>query len=108
MPRVAKTSPDHTGISRAVLMALQDGKKNSKQILSSLRPRRETVHQGTIWTILSRARMNGLVSREKIGRAFFYSLTGGGKRRVEWILSMKKEEKKEVRRIAANPKEKEE
>ena len=105
MPQTPKTSPKHTGISRSVLLALQGGKKNSKQILSSLGPRRETVHQGTVWTILSRARMNGLVSREKVGRAFFYSLTGGGERRVEWILSQKQ---KQVRRVAANPKEKEE
>ena len=90
-----------TGISRAVLMALQDGQKSSAEILNLIGPHAETVHQGTIWTILSRARLNGLVARERIGRSYFYRLTDGGQRRTAWILQQASKGK---RLAVANPK----
>jgi predicted transcriptional regulator len=93
-----------TGISRSVLLALQDGPLPVVQILDALGPRGEGVHEGTVWTILARARQNGLVTRKKDGRTYFYSLTDGGVRRVEWLLK----KKTKVMKVAANPKEKDE
>jgi DNA-binding transcriptional regulator PaaX len=73
---------------------------SATQILKNLGPHSEGTHEGTIWTILCRARHNGLVSRKKAGRSFFYELTDGGNRRVKWILG----KKVKVMKIAANPK----
>lgn len=69
------------------------------QILKELGPRSEGTHEGTVWTILARARQNGLVSRDKKGRTYFYALTDGGIRRTKWILK----KKAKALKIAANP-----
>jgi len=90
-----------TGISRSVLLILKAGAMSVSQVLGELGPRSSGTHEGTVWTILARARQNGLVSREKRGRTYFYSLTDGGIRRVEWI----QKKKAKVLKIAANPKE---
>lgn len=60
------------------------------QILNAIGPRSKGVHDGTVWTILARARHHGLVCRELAGRTYFYELTAGGLRRVAWILGQKK------------------
>lgn len=77
-----------TGISRSILVQLEGGPLSIYEIMSKLGPRREGVTHSTIWITLDRARLNGLIRREKRegrGRTYFYSLTDGGQRRVAWI-----------------------
>lgn len=101
-----------TGLSRSVLLALEEGQGTIDEILSRLGPHSETVNHGTIWTILERARGNGLVTcgvKADQKRPYRYSLTDGGVRRVAWIKSKFKRKLKPVElRIAANPVEEEE
>jgi len=88
MARVRKSKSSYrklTGLSRGVLLTLKKGPLSVAGVLEAMGPRSESVHEGTIWTILSRARQNGLVRRELAGRTYLYELTAGGDRRVRWI-----------------------
>ena len=98
----AKANPGQvkTGLSRAVILSLSEGPGWIDEILERLGPRSGGVSAGTIWTILDRARNNGLVRREKRGRIFFYELTDGGYRRVAWIKGAKAARRP---RAVANP-----
>lgn len=101
-----------TGLSRSVLLALESSPASIDGILERLGPHSETVNHGTIWTILERARGNGLVSRAPISerkRPHIYTLTDGGLRRIAWIKSKFKRKLKPAElKIAANPIEEEE
>ncbi len=82
----SRKTPGSTGISRRVLLALdQQGGVSTADLLEFLRSSSSAVTVGNIWTILDRARHNGLVSRIRKGRTYLYSLTGGGERRTKWI-----------------------
>jgi DNA-binding PadR family transcriptional regulator len=87
----AKPGRIKTGLSRAVLLSLSEAKEplSIYEILERLNPRSNSVTHGTIWTTLDRARNAGLIRRELRGRTYYYSLTAGGKRRVDWIKGLK-------------------
>lgn len=75
-----------TGISRRVLLALNERDPLTVSEIFQL-VTAPGVTEGTVWTILSRARGNGLVRREKAADGLWrYALTGGGRRRVVWII----------------------
>lgn len=98
----AKANPGQvkTGLCRSVILSLSEESGSIDEILERLGPRSDGVSTGTIWTILDRARHNGLVRREKEGRTFFYELTDGGRRRVDWIKGAKAARRP---RAVANP-----
>lgn len=100
-----------TGLSRSVLLALEQGEATIDEILERLGPHNETINNGTIWTIIERARLNGLVTcgvKAEQKRPYKYSLTDGGLRRVAWIKSKFKRKLKPAElRVAANPVEEE-
>lgn len=101
-----------TGLSRSVLLALADGEATVNEVLARLGPHTDTVNNGTVWTILERARLNGLVTcgvKSEQKRPYKYWLTEGGLRRVVWIKSQFKRKLKPAElRVVANPTEKEE
>ena len=100
-----------TGLSRSVLLALEQGEATIDEILERLGPHNETINNGTIWTIVERARMNGLVTcgvKAEQKRPYRYSLTDGGVRRIEWIKGRFKRKAKPDLRAVANPKVEEE
>ena len=95
-----------TGISRSVLLALEGGDATVDEILERLGPHRDTVNNGTVWTILERARQNGLVScgtKSEQKRPYRYALTDGGLRRVKWIKGALKRKDLPELRVVANP-----
>lgn len=101
-----------TGLSRSVLLQLESGPATIAQILETLGPRSEGVNRGTIYTILSRAALNGLVSCNKTDveakKPYLFELTEGGRRRVKWIHGKVKKKTRPASRVAANPVEEEE
>lgn len=105
----ARSRPGHvrTGLSRSVLLALGDGPATVDEILGRLGPHTDTVNNGTVWTIVERARLLGLVTcgvKSEQKPPYRYSLTEGGERRVAWIKSkFNRKLKPADLRIAANP-----
>lgn len=100
-----------TGLSRSVLLSLEDGEATVDQIVERIVPRSEGVNNGTVWTILERARENGLVTcgiKAEQKRPYRYALTEGGLRRVAWIKGKLKMKLKPAVRAVANPVEVEE
>lgn len=101
-----------TGLSRSVLLALEEGEATVDEILERLGSHTDTVNNGTVWTIVERARLHGLVTcgvKAEQKRPYHYSLTDGGLRRVAWIKSkFKRKLKPADLRVVANPTEKEE
>lgn len=96
-----------TGLSRSVLLALEEGEATVDEILERLGPHSDTVNNGTVWTILERARLNGLVTcgvKAEQKRPYRYSLTDGGVRRIVWIKGKFKRKSKPELRAVANPK----
>jgi DNA-binding PadR family transcriptional regulator len=99
-------------------LALEGGEATINELLERIGPHNGTVNHGTIWTVLERARENGLVSysstdetgKRPRGRpSFWYGLTDGGRRRVKWIKgALKRKEKPELRAVANPGKDEEE
>lgn len=86
----ARSNPGRvrTGISRSVLLSLEEGPASIALVLDRLGDRSRGVTHGTIWTTLERARAQGLVTcgvKKAVRPPYIYSLTDGGMRRVEWI-----------------------
>lgn len=112
--RKGKSNPyGPTGLSRSVLLQLQDGPATISSILGSMGPHSDGVHRGTILTVLNRAIMNGLVTTNRLDGAkkpYLFELTDGGRRRVKWILGKTKVKSRPTGglRAVANPVEKEE
>ena len=104
----ARTNPGRvrTGLSRSVLLALEGGEATIDELLGRLGPHSDTVNHGTVWTILERARANGLVScgvKSEQKRPYRYGLTDGGLRRIKWIKgALKRKDRPELRAVA-NP-----
>ena len=114
-PRLRKGHPNPygpTGLSRSVLLQLENGPVTINQILETLGPRSDGVNRGTVYTILARAAQNGLVACNKTDanakRPYFFELTDGGRRRVKWIRGRARKKVHEERRAVANPKAEEE
>lgn len=85
--RSRSKGPHATGISRKVLFALWDlGSSDLKGIWEAL-GKLDGVTQGTVWTILSRAALHGLVAKGLSGKTglITWQLTKGGVRRVRWL-----------------------
>jgi DNA-binding PadR family transcriptional regulator len=99
-------------LSRSVLLSLVDGPATVDDILARLGPHNDTVNNGTVWTIVERARLQGLVTcgvKSEQKPPYRYSLTDGGLRRVAWIKSQFKRKLKPAElKVVANPVEKEE
>lgn len=91
-----------TGLSRTVLLRLEEDPMSIDEILETLGPRSEGVNHGTIWTTLERALQNGLVHRDRKSNPHLYSLTLGGERRVAWIKNQMKRSAERPRAVA-NP-----
>lgn len=95
-PRLRKGRPNpygRTGLSRSVLLSLEDGPATISSILGAMGPHSEGVHRGTILTVLNRAILNGLVASNKLDptarKPYLFELTDGGRRRVRWIRGAK-------------------
>jgi hypothetical protein len=111
-PNLRKGKPNPygpTGLSRRVLLQLEDGPATISSILGEMVPRSDGVNRGTILTILNRAILNGLVTTNRLDGAkkpYLFELTDGGRRRIEWIHGTKAKVKAPPRsklRIVANP-----
>lgn len=83
--RAPDRPPFSTNLSQRVLFALKTlGSSDLKGILEAVgEPKGVTI--GTIWTVLDRARSNGLVNRVRTQQGLTYELSRGGERRVKWL-----------------------
>ncbi len=101
-----------TGLSRTVLLALEQGPATSDEVLERLGPSEKEITRGAVWVILERAMRNGLVRSDRRDetskKPYHWELTDGGRRRVKWIKSRFKQKSKPELRAVANPVEEEE